>query len=275
MIDRNIFASVLDKVRAANNALVADGVLPAGIDQSRIVVEPPRESAHGDMATNAAMVLAKDAGTKPRALAEAIAAKLRADDLVANVEVAGPGFINLTLKPAAWVGALRAILAAGTNYGRGEVGGETAVNVEYVSANPTGPMHVGHCRGAVFGDALANLLAFTGFAVTREYYINDAGAQVDVLARSAFLRYREALGESIGEIPEGLYPGDYLVPVGQALAAEYGDKLKAMSESAWLPIVRAKSIAMMMDMIRGDLAALNIKHEVFFSERSLIETGNN
>jgi arginyl-tRNA synthetase len=271
MSDRNIFASVLDKVRAANNALVADGVLPAGIDQSRIVVEPPRESAHGDMATNAAMVLAKDAGSKPRALAEAIAAKLRADDLVANVEVAGPGFINLTLKPAAWIGALRAILAAGTNYGRGEVGADTAVNVEYVSANPTGPMHVGHCRGAVFGDALANLLAFTGFAVTREYYINDAGAQVDALARSAFLRYREALGEEIGTIPEGLYPGDYLKPVGAALAAEYGATLKDKPEAEWLPVVRNRAIEMMMAQIRDDLRSLNVVQDVFFSERSLIE----
>ena len=198
MGDQNIFAAVLDKVRAANDALIADGVLPAGIDQFRIVVEPPRESAHGDMATNAAMVLAKGAASNPRVLAEAIAAKLRADDIVAKAEVAGPGFINLTLRPAAWIGALRAILATGKNYGRGDVGESTAVNVEYVSANPTGPMHVGHCRGAVFGDALANLLAFTGFNVTREYYINDAGAQVDALARSAFLRYREALGEDIG-----------------------------------------------------------------------------
>jgi arginyl-tRNA synthetase len=271
MSDRNIFASVLDKVRAANNALVAEGVLPAGIDQSRIVVEPPRENAHGDMATNAAMVLAKDAGSKPRALAEAIAAKLRADDLVANVEVAGPGFINLTLKPAAWIGALRAILAAGTNYGRSEVGGETAVNVEYVSANPTGPMHVGHCRGAVFGDALANLLACTGFAVTREYYINDAGAQVDALARSAFLRYREALGEEIGAIPEGLYPGDYLKPVGTALAAEYGATLKDKPEAEWLPLVRNRAIEMMMAQIRDDLRSLNVVQDVFFSERSLIE----
>jgi arginyl-tRNA synthetase len=271
MSDRNIFASVLDKVRAANNALIADGVLPAGIDQSRIVVEPPRESAHGDMATNAAMVLAKDAGSKPRALAEAIAAKLRADDLVAKAEVAGPGFINLTLKPAAWIGALRAILAAGTDYGRSEVGAGTAVNVEYVSANPTGPMHVGHCRGAVFGDALANLLAFTGFAVTREYYINDAGAQVDALARSAFLRYREALGEEIGVIPEGLYPGDYLKPVGTALAAEYGATLKDEPEAEWLPLVRNRAIEMMMAQIRDDLKSLNVVQDVFFSERSLIE----
>src|SRR5262249_53326469 len=210
MSDQNIFAAVLDKVRAAGKALIADGALPSGVDQSRVVVEPPREAAHGDMATNAAMVLAKDAGLKPRQLAEALAAKLRADELVAQVEVAGPGFINLTLKPSAWTAALRAVLAAGADYGRSQMGQGAAINVEYVSANPTGPMHVGHGRGAVFGDALANLLAFTGFKVTREYYINDAGAQVDALARSAYLRYREALGEDIGAIPEGLYPGDYL-----------------------------------------------------------------
>src|SRR4029077_1099863 len=270
MNDQNIFAVVLDKVRAANNALVAEGALPAAIDQSRIVVEPPREAAHGDMATNAAMVLAKDAGKKPRELAEAIAAKLRADDLVAKAEVAGPGFINLTLKPWAWVGALRAILSQGTHYGRSNVGGGSAVNVEYVSANPTGPMHVGHCRGAVFGDAVANLLAFTGFNVTREYYINDAGAQVDALARSAFLRYREALGEDIGAIPEGLYPGDYLKPVGAELAAEYGAELQSKPETEWLPVVRNRAVDMMMAQIRNDLQALNVVHDVFFSERSLI-----
>ena len=271
MNDQNIFAAVLDKVRAVNNALVADGVLPAAIDQSRIVVEPPREAAHGDMATNAAMVLAKDAGKKPRELAGAIAAKLRADDMVAKAEVAGPGFINLTLKPSAWIGALRAVLSEGTDYGRGETGQGSAVNVEYVSANPTGPMHVGHCRGAVFGDALANLLAFSGHDVTREYYVNDAGAQVDALARSAFLRYREALGEDIGAIPEGLYPGDYLKPVGAALAAQYGRTLKDKSEAAWLPIVRDRAIEMMMAGIRDDLKSLNVVQEVFFSERSLIE----
>ena len=271
MGDQNIFAAVLDKVRAANEALIADGVLPVGIDQSRIVVEPPRESAHGDMATNAAMVLAKGAGSKPRVLAEAIAAKLRRDDVVAKAEVAGPGFINLTLRPAAWINALRAILAAGKNYGRGDVGGGAAVNVEYVSANPTGPMHVGHCRGAVFGDALANLLAFAGFNVTREYYINDAGAQVDALARSAFLRYREALGEHIDVIPEGLYPGDYLKPVGAALAAEYGETLQDKPETEWLPVVRNRAVDMMMAEIRNDLQALNVVHDVFFSERSLIE----
>jgi arginyl-tRNA synthetase len=271
MNDQNIFAAVLDKVRTAADALVADGVLPTGIDQSRIVVEPPREAAHGDMATNAAMVLAKDAGKKPRELAEAIAAKLRADALVAKVEVAGPGFINLTLKPAAWIDALRAVLAAGADYGRSGAGQGVAVNVEYVSANPTGPMHVGHCRGAVFGDALANLFAFTGFAVTREYYINDAGAQVDVLARSAFLRYREALGESIGAIPDGLYPGDYLKPVGAELAAEHGATLLDQPEAEWLPVVRARAIDMMMSEIRNDLMSLNVRQNVFFSERSLID----
>src|SRR5215212_5077396 len=246
----NIFALVLDKVRDANNALVADGALPAGIDQSRVVVEPPRDAAHGDMATNAAMVLAKDARRKPRELADAMAAKLSADDLLEKVEVAGPGFINITLKPAAWIEALRAVLQAGADYGRVNAGRGTPVDVEYVSANPTGPMHVGHGRGAVFGDALANLLDFAGFAVTREYYINDAGAQVDVLARSAYLRYREALGSDIGEIPEGLYPGDYLKPVGAALVAERGRTLLDQPESEWLPIVRQAAVQLMMIQIR-------------------------
>src|SRR5215213_3466590 len=242
----NIFALVLDKVRAANDALAADGALPAGIDQSRVVVEPPRDAAHGDMATNAAMVLAKDARRKPRELADAMAAKLRADDLLEKVEVAGPGFINITLKPAAWIDALRAVLQSGADYGRVGAGRGTPVNVEYVSANPTGPMHVGHGRGAVFGDALANLLDFAGFAVTREYYVNDAGAQVDVLARSAYLRYREALGEDISDIPEGLYPGDYLKPVGEALVAECGRVLLEKAESDWLPLVRQRTIELMM-----------------------------
>jgi arginyl-tRNA synthetase len=272
---QHLFADVLARVHAICAGLAAEGQWPAGIDFSRVVVEPPRDATHGDMATNAAMVLARDAKVKPRDLADRIAEKLRADDLVASVDVAGPGFINLTLKPQVWADELRTVLRESVAYGKSAIGRGAKVNVEYVSANPTGPMHVGHCRGAVFGDALGSLLQFAGFDVTREYYINDAGAQVDVLARSAFLRYREALGESIGEIPEGLYPGDYLVPVGQALAAEHGDKLKAMAESAWLPIVRDKSIAMMMDMIKGDLAALNIKHDVFFSERSLVEAGNN
>ncbi|WP_398476736.1 arginine--tRNA ligase [Tardiphaga sp.] len=266
----HLFANVLARVHAICNDLITDGVLPFGIDLSRIVVEPTKDASHGDMASNAAMVLAKEAKAKPRDLAEAIAAKLRADDLITSVDIAGPGFINLTLKTSVWAHALRAVLRAGDVYGRSAVGGGEKINVEFVSANPTGPMHVGHCRGAVFGDALASLLDVAGYSVTREYYINDAGAQVDVLGRSAFLRYREALGEAIGEIPEGLYPGDYLQPVGQALAAEHGATLKDMPEDQWLPITRAKAIAMMMEMIKGDLAALNISHEVFFSERSLI-----
>jgi arginyl-tRNA synthetase len=267
----NIYAAILDRVVAAGTALITSGVLPANADLTRAVVEPPRDPAHGDMATNAAMVLAKDAGRKPRELAEAIAAELRSDPLIAKVEIAGPGFINLTLTPDAWTAALQAAILAGADYGRSRIGGGRPVNVEYVSANPTGPMHVGHTRGAVFGDALANLLTFTGFAVTREYYINDAGAQVDVLARSAFLRYREALGEAIGAVPEGLYPGDYLKPVGAALAAEFADRLTKLPEAEWLPMVRAKTVAMMMDTIRTDLAALNVRHDVFFSERALIE----
>jgi arginyl-tRNA synthetase len=261
----NIFADTLERVRGA-----ALGVLSPGTDVSRVQVEPPRDASHGDIATNAAMVLAKDAGKKPRELADAIAEKLRADALIEKADVAGPGFINLTLKSAAWVDALRTAVRLGSQFGRSDLGAAVPVNVEYVSANPTGPMHVGHCRGAVFGDALASLLAFTGFKVTREYYINDAGMQVDALARSAYLRYREALGENIGAIPEGLYPGDYLKPVGAALAAEYGDRLKVQPETQWLPVVRDRAIDMMMSAIRDDLAALNVSPDVFYSERSLI-----
>jgi arginyl-tRNA synthetase len=268
MATKNIFADILGRVRSAT----AD-VLTGSVDQSRVTVEPPRDPAHGDIATNAAMVLAKDAGRKPRELAEAIADKLRADVVVAKVDVAGPGFINITLKPAAWIAALRGAVQLGTRYGVSDVGGDVPVNVEYVSANPTGPMHVGHGRGAVFGDALANLLAFAGFKVTREYYVNDAGAQVDVLARSAYLRYREALGEDIGTIPEGLYPGDYLKPVGAALAAQYKDALTTRPEAEWLAVVRAQAIEMMMASVRADLAALNISHEVFYSERSMVAGG--
>jgi arginyl-tRNA synthetase len=266
----HLFANVLARVHA-----VCAAELGAAADLSRVVVEPPKDPTHGDMATNAAMVLAKEAKLKPRDLAEKIAERLRADDLVTAVDVAGPGFINLTLNASVWADTLRAVLREGSAYGQSAIGAGEKVNVEYVSANPTGPMHVGHCRGAVFGDALASLLQLAGFDVAREYYINDAGAQVDVLARSAFLRYREALGENIGEIPEGLYPGDYLKPVGQALAAEHGKTLLAMGEQQWLPLVRAKAIAMMMDSIKGDLAALSIRHDVFFSERSLIESGHN
>ena len=262
---QHLFSDMLARVRA----VVAP--LAPGADLSRVIVEPPKDPTHGDMATNAAMVLAKDAGKKPRELADAIAAGLSADEMVVKVDIAGPGFINLTLRPDVWGEELRSVIAAGTEYGRSTFGAAEKVNVEYVSANPTGPMHVGHGRGAVFGDALANLLAFAGYDVTREYYINDAGAQVDVLARSAYLRYREALGEDIGDIPEGLYPGDYLKPVGAQLAADHGPKLTTMSEAEWLPLVRAASIAMMLDMIRDDLGALNIRFDVYFSERSLIE----
>ncbi len=265
----NVFADFTEHVRAAVEALERAGGFTRPLDVARIVVEPPREAAHGDLATNAAMVLAKDAGVKPRELAERIAAELERLPQVTGTQVAGPGFINLTLDRSVWRATLAAAIAAGPDYGRGNSGRDERVNVEYVSANPTGPMHVGHCRGAVFGDALANLLAFDGYAVTREYYINDAGAQVDVLARSAFHRYLEALGENIGPVPDGLYPGDYLKPVGQALVTEYGDSLREQSETAWLPLVREKSIDMMMASIRTDLAALNVRHDVFFSERSL------
>ena len=270
MVTKNIFAELLLRVRSANDALIAAGALPAGIDQSRVAVEPPREASHGDIATNAAMVLAKDAGKKPRELAEAIANKLRADALVAKADVAGPGFINLTLKPAAWIEALRSAIRLGADYGRSDIGGDAPVNVEYVSANPTGPMHVGHGRGAVFGDALANLVAYTGFKVTREYYVNDAGAQVDALARSAYLRYREALGEDIGVIPEGLYPGDYLKPVGALIAKTFGEALKNAPEELTLDTVRGIALAHMMIAIRNDLAALGISQDRFFYERTLM-----
>jgi arginyl-tRNA synthetase len=267
---QNILNEVLEKVRAAAQSLAAEGVLPSEFDQSRIVVEPPRDASFGDLATNAALVLAKDARRKPRDLAEQIAEKIRGGDLIATADVAGAGFINVTLKPAAWMAVLRTVLAAGADYGRSNIGCDAPVNLEYVSANPTGPMHVGHGRGAVFGDALANLLAFAGFRVTREYYVNDSGAQIQALARSAFLRYREALGKSIGPIPQGLYPGDYLKPVGAALAAEFGPTLLQMPEERWLAVVQERVVEMMMASIRDDLAALNIRHDVFFSERSLI-----
>jgi arginyl-tRNA synthetase len=267
----NFHAEVAARIRAtvARIGLVA----PEAAQAAPIVVEPPREAGHGDLATNVALVLAKAAGRKPREIAVEIAAHLAEDPDFAEAEVAGPGFINLRLADAAWPRLLRAVIAAGADFGRCDLGGGAPINVEYVSANPTGPMHVGHCRGAVFGDALASLLAFAGYKVTREYYINDAGAQVDVLARSAFHRYREALGEDIGPVPEGLYPGDYLVPVGASLAARYGASLRAMPEADWLPIVRDATIDAMMEMIRGDLAVLKVRHDVFFSERSLVGGG--
>ncbi len=240
-------------------------------DTAKVVVEPPRDPSHGELSTNAAMVLAKPLGAKPRDLAEAIAAGLRDDADIDHIDIAGPGFINLTLTADFWRRFLAEVIRVGDAYGRSKRGAAEAVNVEYVSANPTGPLHVGHCRGAVLGDAIASLLDTAGYAVTREFYINDAGAQVDVLARSAYLRYREALGEDIGTIPEGLYPGDYLKPVGAALVDVHGKGLLDLPEAEWLPIVRAAAIDEMMAMIRDDLDALNIGHDVFFSERSLTD----
>ncbi len=271
----NIFTIFEKRIRGVLEDLRAGGVLPSDAKLDGFVVEPPREAAHGDLATNAAMVLAKPARQNPKELAARIAERLSGLPDVEKADVAGPGFINLTLKAEFWPEVLRAVLTGGENFGRSTLGAGEAVNVEFVSANPTGPMHVGHTRGAVFGDALANLLAFAGYKPTREYYINDAGAQVDVLARSAFLRYREALGEDIGEIPPGLYPGDYLKPVGEALAAEFGKRLLRMKEETWLPKVRERAVAAMMDLIRDDLASLGIKHDVFFSERSLTSNAEN
>jgi arginyl-tRNA synthetase len=269
----NIFAIFEERVRAVLADLRAEGILPQDTEGAGFVVEAPRESAHGDLATNAAMVLARPARKNPKELAAGIAERLARARDVEKAEVAGPGYINLTLNPAIWAAVLRAVLAEGKDYGRSTLGAGDPVNVEYVSANPTGPIHVGHTRGAVFGDSLANLLEFAGYRPAREYYINDGGGQVDVLARSVFLRYREALGEDIGAIPEGLYPGDYLKPVGKALAEEYGKRLLRMKEVTWLPKVRARAVSMMMGLIREDLAALNITHEEFFSERSLFEGG--
>jgi arginyl-tRNA synthetase len=243
------------------------------LDFGRIAVEPPRDPSHGDVATNAAMVLSKAVGTNQRALADIISAKLKEDADIADVSVAGPGFINIRLSVRYWQGLLATMINEGETFGRSKVGAGHKVNVEYVSANPTGPMHVGHCRGAVVGDALANLLGFAGYDVTKEYYINDAGSQIDVLARSVFIRYREALGEQVGEIPSGLYPGDYLVPVGKALVEEFGTKLRGMPEEQWMPIVKERAIDAMMAMIREDLAALNVRHDVFFSERTLHANG--
>jgi arginyl-tRNA synthetase len=265
----NVHALVHEKIIAALQALQAEGALPAGLDFKNVEVSPPRDASHGDLASNAALVLAKAARMKPRDIAEKLAEKVRALPDVESVEVAGAGFLNMRFTRRFWHGVVTAILKEGGAYGRTDLGHGERVNVEYVSANPTGPMHVGHCRGAVFGDALVNLLKFTGYDVTPEYYINDAGAQVDALARSAYLRYREALGEDIGEIPAGLYPGDYVKPVGAALAKEHGHSLLNLPEERWLPLVREAAIAAMLAVIKEDLAALNVKHEVFFSERSL------
>ncbi|TPK52832.1 MULTISPECIES: arginine--tRNA ligase [unclassified Mesorhizobium] len=265
----NIFADFTARIIKAVETLDLkdnDGVSP---DLSRIAVEPPRDASHGDLATNAAMVLAKPTGQNPRVLAERLALALRDDKDIAAAEVAGPGFVNLRLKDGFWQAHLTTLLGEGRNYGRSSIGGGRKANVEYVSANPTGPMHVGHCRGAVVGDALANLMAFAGYDVTKEYVINDAGSQIDVLGRSVMLRYREALGDEVGEIPAGLYPGDYLVPVGQALAKEFGRSLLQMPHEEALAIVKDRTIDAMMAMIREDLALLNVHHDVFFSERTL------
>ncbi|WP_439469235.1 arginine--tRNA ligase [Blastomonas fulva] len=267
-----LYTRFTQHLHTALDALEASGVLPAGLNRGALTVEPPRDPAHGDLATNAAMVLAKPAGTNPRALAEAISAELGKVDEVTAVEIAGPGFLNLRLAPSVWIEELHAIAAAGADYGRSEQGKGITVNIEYVSANPTGPMHMGHCRGAVVGDALATLLEYSGHKVIREYYVNDAGGQVDTLARSVHLRYREALGETI-EIPEGLYPGDYLIPLGQKLAAEFGDRYAAAPEADWLVLFRTRAVADMMDMIRADLALLGIHHDLFSSEAAVLAAG--
>ncbi|TVV70346.1 arginine--tRNA ligase [Sphingomonas solaris] len=267
-----LYARFADRIDAILDTLEAEGALPAGLDRRNVAVEPPRDPAHGDLATNAAMVLAKPAKTNPRALAALIAPKLADLPEIETAEVAGPGFINVRLTPESWRDELRTILRDAGGYGRSALGQGARVNVEYVSANPTGPMHMGHCRGAVVGDALASVLEHAGFAVTREYYVNDAGSQVDTLARSAHLRYREALGETI-EVPEGLYPGDYLVPIGAALAAEYGDRYVTAPEAEWLVTFREKTVAAMLDLIRADLALLGIHHDRFASEAEVQASG--
>ncbi|MEW4448617.1 arginine--tRNA ligase [Qipengyuania sp. JC766] len=270
---QTIHARFAAKIDAVLDALEAEGALPPDASRSGVTVEPPREASHGDLATNAAMVLAKQARTNPRALAEKVVEHLSRDVDIAGAEIAGPGFINLRLVDDAWRAELATIASLGETYGRSAMGGGTRVNVEYVSANPTGPMHMGHCRGAVVGDALSSLLEFAGHEVIREYYVNDAGGQVDVLARSTHLRYREALGEDIGAIPEGLYPGEYLKPVGEAAASEFGDRFRDADESEWLEIFRAFAVERMMDLIRDDLALLGISHDVFASEAALQTAG--
>jgi arginyl-tRNA synthetase len=270
---QTLHAAFAERIGAVLRALEMEGALPPGASEAAVTVEPPRDPSHGDLATNAAMVLARHAATNPRALAEKIVAHLVRDPVIASAEIAGPGFINLRLADTVWLDELRAIAALGADYGRSAVGAGRRVNVEYVSANPTGPMHMGHCRGAVVGDALASLLEFVGHPVTREYYVNDAGAQVDVLARSAHLRYSEALGEDIGAIPEGLYPGDYLVPVGKVLAAQFGNRFVDAPESEWLAAFKPVVVHAMMDMIRADLALLGIAHDVFASEAELQDAG--
>ncbi|WP_304619777.1 arginine--tRNA ligase [Paracoccus sediminilitoris] len=267
----NLFTDLRGVVVEALDQMADAGELPRGLDYGNVTVEPPRDPAHGDMATNAAMVLAKPAGMKPRDIADKLAARLT-DPRISAAEIAGPGFLNLRLSPTVWQGVVASALAKGADFGRSDMGAGQKINVEFVSANPTGPMHVGHVRGAVFGDALARLLDFSGHDVTREYYINDGGAQVDVLARSAFERYREANGLE-PEIREGLYPGDYLIPVGEALKAKYGDSLLDRPEDEWLEEIREFATQAMMEMIRGDLAALGVQMDVYSSEKALYGTG--
>ena len=269
----NIFTQIRNNIIETLELLEKSGKIPSGLNTSRLVAEPPRDTAHGDAATNAAMILAGQAGMKPREFAEILAAELKNLPIVDQVEVAGPGFVNLRLSKTFWDSCLKDILEKGDSFGASDMGKGQKKNVEFVSANPTGPMHIGHSRGAVFGDALASLLEKAGYEVTREYYINDAGAQVDVLARSVYLRYREALGEDIGKIPEGLYPGEYLIPVGRELAGKDGKKWLDKPEKEWLAYFRGFAINKMMDMIRDDLAALGIKFDVFSSERALVESG--
>ena len=272
LVEMNLFADIKTLVLDSLNAMVAEGKLPVDLDLSNVAVEPPRDAAHGDMATNAAMVLAKPAKMNPREIAGILSEKLAQDARIASAEVAGPGFLNLRLDPSLWLQVIPTALSQGQDFGRSNMGGGKKIDIEFVSANPTGPMHVGHTRGAVFGDALASVLIFAGYDVTREYYINDGGAQVDVLARSAYERYREALGHA-PEISEGLYPGDYLVPVGKKLAEKYGDSLLDQPEDVWLEDLREFSTEAMMELIRGDLAALGVEMDVFFSEKSLYGTG--
>ena len=268
----NLFTEIHGLVVEALAAMQADGALPEGLDLGNVTVEPPRDPAHGDMATNAAMVLAKPAKAKPRDIAEDLATRLRGDDRIAEAEVAGPGFLNLRLAPTMWHAVMQAALQSGEDFGRSDMGQGKRVNVEYVSANPTGPLHVGHTRGAVFGDALASLLDFVGYHVTREYYINDGGAQVDVLARSVYLRYLEAHGREVA-FEDGTYPGDYLIAVGEALMQEVGEAYVDQPEAVWLAEVRAFATEAMMDLIRQDLMALGVKMDVFYSEKSLYGTG--
>lgn len=261
------------KVITALTSLQADGVIPQDASLKNVSVEPPRDPNHGDLATNAAMVLAKQAKTKPLSLAESIITKLQGDEDVVHAEIAGPGFINLYLEPRVWLSELEIIAKHGKNYGRSSMGDGLRVNVEYVSANPTGPMHMGHCRGAVVGDALSSLLEFSGFNVTREYYINDAGGQIDILAKSAHLRYCQALGKDIGTIPEGLYPGDYLVPVGEKLAQQFGDLYLDKPQADWLSAFRKAAVDEMMEIIKSDLETLGIRHDIFSSEAELHASG--